>query len=226
MGPWARIIESTSALAGCHQQFAQKIEMEVERPIRDFVNRNAEWAGMRIMETNLGAVAKSIDAAEERSEKLRKRGQKAKAQQVAEAASAVTNAVAEWESQAPFVFEKLQAADETRCNNLRDALVQLQTFELDQAQSTMSMAEANITVMLDINTSDEIRGFANKATFGRQKIERQQSRTGTINHGTQPSTPSIVTDDSISVQSTGSGGAPSGGGTLSTCRSHVMTGAE
>jgi hypothetical protein len=208
-GPWSRIVESTSALASSHHQFAQKIELEVERPIRDFASRNPEWSGVKTMESNLGAAAKAIDVAEERAEKLRKRGQKAKAQQVAEAASAVSNANAEWDSQAPPVFEKLQAADESRCNSLRDALTRLQTLELDHAQSAMQAAEATLTVILDISTSDEIKGFASKATLGQPKIERKMSRTA--NHGPHPSTPSIVTDDSISVQSSHSGGASAGG---------------
>jgi hypothetical protein len=161
------------------------------------------------MEANLSAAAKAIDAAEERAEKLRKRGQKAKAQQVAEAATAVSNANAEWDSQAPFIFEKLQAADESRCNTLRDALTRLQTLELDNAQSTMQMAEANLTVILDINTSDEIKGFASKATLGQYKIERKMSRSAP-----HPSAPSIIADDSISVhtQSSHSGGPHGPGG--------------
>lgn len=163
---------------------------------------------MKTMETNLGAAAKAIDMAEERTEKLRRRGQKAKAQQVAEAAAAVSNAQAEWDSQAPFVFEKLQAADESRCNGLRDALTRLHTLELDHAQISMQAAEAKLSVILDISTSDEIKSFASKATYGRQKIEKQISRS--TNHAPHPSTPSIVTDDSVSVQSSGSGGGTSG----------------
>lgn len=166
---------------------------------------------MKNLETNLSAIAKTVDSAEERAEKLRKRGQKAKPQQVAEAATSVSNAHAEWDSQAPFVFEKLEVADEARCNNLKDALTRLQTLELDQAQSTMQAAEATLSIMLDITASDETKGFANKATLGRHKIERQQSRTGSRNPG-HPSTPSIVTDDSVSVQSSHSGGGVSGGG--------------
>lgn len=207
-GPWSRIVESTSTLATSHANFAAKIDLEVERPIRDFAIRNSEWAGMKMMEGNLGAAAKAIDAAEERAEKLRKRGQKAKAQQVMEAANAVSNANAEWDSQAPFVFEKLQAADESRCNSLRDALTRLQTLELDHAQSSMQAAEATLTVILDISTSDEIKSFAAKATHGQPRMERKSSRSGPA--GPHQSTPSIVADDSVSFQSSHSGGTAGG----------------
>ena len=160
---------------------------------------------MKTMETNLAATAKTIDTAEERAEKLKRRGLKAKPQQVAEAANAVANAHAEWDSQAPFVFEKLQAADESRCNGLRDALTRLHTLELDFAQATMQTAESNLTVIIDVSTSDEIKNFVHKATAGRSKIERHTSQTA--KHTTLPATPSIVTDDNVSVQSSGSGGA-------------------
>lgn len=166
---------------------------------------------MKSLEVNLGAIAKSVDTAEERAEKLRKRGQKAKPQQVAETASAVSSAHSEWDSQAPFVFEKLEVADEARCHNLRDALTRFHTLRLDQAQSEMQAAEAALGLILDVSVAEEIKAFANKATLGRHKIERQQSRTGSRTPG-HPSTPSIVTDDSVSVQSSHSGGGVSGGG--------------
>lgn len=164
------------------------------------------------MEPNLAAAAKAVDVADEKEQKVKRRGTKAKPQQVADAANAVSNAVGEWESQAPFAFEKFQAADESRCNHLRDVLTTWQTLELDQAQMNMQAAEATLNVILDIDTSDEIKGFANKVTAGKDKIERLQSRT-TSSGGPpgMPSTPSIVTDDSVSVQSSGSGGASGGG---------------
>lgn len=210
--PWTRIVESTSALAAAHHQLSQKLDSEVERPIREFASRNSEWVGMKVMESNLGAVAKSIDSTEERADRLRRKGTRAKATHVAEAAQAVSNAHAEWDSQAPFVFEKLQAADESRCNHLRDALTRLQTLELDHAQASVQSASEVLTVILDINTTEEIKAFAHKATYSRPKIERQQSRT--LNHATYPATPSIVTDDSVSVRSSGSGGVHSVGGEL------------
>lgn len=211
-GPWTRIATSTVSLAASHQEFAHKIEAEVERPLRDFTNRNPDWAGIKGVESNLAAAAKAVDVADEKEQKVKRRGTKAKPQQVADAANAVSSAVGEWESQAPFAFEKFQAADESRCNHLRDVLTTWQTLELDQAQGNMQAVEATLNVILDINTSDEIKGFANKVTVGKDKIERLQSRT-TSSGGPpgMPSTPSIVTDDSVSVQSSGSGGASGGG---------------
>lgn len=203
-GPWHKIVESTASLAGVHNMFAQKIADEVEKPIRDFATRNSDWAGMKSLESNLTAIAKSIQSAEDKADKLQKRGQKAKPQQVAEAASAVSNAQAEWDSQAPFVFEKLEVADEARCNNLRDALTRLQTLELDTATSTSQSAEAILGTLLDISAADETKTFANRATLGRHKLEKQHSRTGTRGSGTV-ATPSIITDDSVSVRSSQSG---------------------
>lgn len=212
-GPWTRIATSTVALATSHQEFAHRIEAEVERPLRDFTNRNQEWSGIKSMEVNLAAAAKAVDVAEEKEQKVKRRGAKAKQQQITEAANAVNHASGEWESQAPFAFEKFQAADESRCNHLRDVLTTWQTLELDQAQRNMQAAEATLNVILDINTSDEIKGFVNKVTAGKDKIERLRSRT-TSSGGPPgvPSTPSIVADDSVSVQSSGSGGGSGGGG--------------
>lgn len=166
------------------------------------------------MEMTLAAAAKAVDQAEEKSEKIKRRGQKAKHAQVAEAAKGVESANSEWESQAPFAFEKFQAADESRCNHLRDVLTTWQTLELDQAQRNMQAAETTLNAILDINTNDEIKGFANKVTAGKAKIERLRSRTGSSGGPPvpgMPSTPSIVTDDAVSVHTSGSGGGSGGG---------------
>ncbi|KAL7276530.1 Suppressor of Profilin deletion [Rhizina undulata] len=211
-GPWARIVNSTAAIAASHNEFREKIDFEVERPLREFTSRNQEWVGMKHMETTLATAAKAIDSAEDRSEKLKRKGGKAKAQQLSDAATAISNALAEWDSQAPFIFEKLQAADESRCNQLRDALTRFQTLEVDQAQRNMQTAEESLNVILDISTDEEIKGFANRVTAGKLKIERQTSRTASTTPGLpSSSTPSIVTDDSVSLQSSGSGGGASGG---------------
>ncbi|PWW74577.1 hypothetical protein C7212DRAFT_298575 [Tuber magnatum] len=176
-GPWTRIVQSTHSVASSHQEFAQKIEAEVERPLRDFTVRNQEWAGMKNLETNMAIVAKAVDSAEEKVEKLKKRGPKAKAHQVAEATSAASSALAEWDSQAPYVFEKFQAADESRVNQLRDVLTTWQTLEVDRSQRSMQSAASTLNVILDINTEDEMRGFANKAAIGKERVERERGRT-------------------------------------------------
>ncbi|RPB20593.1 hypothetical protein L211DRAFT_792023 [Terfezia boudieri ATCC MYA-4762] len=187
---WDRIINSTSQLAASHQHFAQKIDTEVERPLREFAATNRDWAGLKTYEGNLTGIAKQIDNAEEKADKLRKKGARAQAARVAEAAAAVEKATGDWDSQAPFVFEKLQAVDETRCNNLRDSLTQYHTLEVDQAQRAMQLANESLSTLLDLNTIDEIRTFAETVTHGRPKIERQGARapttaaTGTgIGHG-------------------------------------------
>ena len=68
-GPWTRIVQSTQSVASSHQEFAQRIEAEVERPLRDFTVRNQEWAGMKNLELNMAAVAKAVDSAEGKVEK-------------------------------------------------------------------------------------------------------------------------------------------------------------
>lgn len=168
---------------------------------------------MKNVEGSLSNLADQIDVAEKKSDKLKRRGTKAQAAKVAEAANGLEKVMNEWESQAPFVFEKLQACDEVRIGNLRDALTQYHTLEADCAQRAMQLAQESLTTLLDVNTSDEIKAFAARTTNGKARIERTRSRTGTSSSnapGLPSSTPSIVTDDSVSVQSSGSGGAGSG----------------
>ncbi|RPA79098.1 hypothetical protein BJ508DRAFT_145823 [Ascobolus immersus RN42] len=210
---WTKLVKSTQDLAQAHTTFSHSLEKDVERRLRDFVNTNKEWSEFRKVEPSLSKIAEEVDLAEKKSDKLKKRGTKAQAQKVADAASGVEKAMNEWESQAPFVFEQLQQVDEVRIGNLRDALTQYHTLEADCAQKAMQYAQDSLTTLLDVNPNDEIKAFASRTTNGKARIERTRSRTGTAHSNTpgmQSSNPSFVMDhDGASVQSSGSGGAHS-----------------
>jgi len=121
-------------------------------------------------------MARELEDATEKSDKLNKKGGKASAQKVDQAAARLETATQQWESQAPFIFETLQALDEQRINHLRDVLTQYETHEVDQAGRTQSAAEEVLNIMLEVNTSEEIRNFAQRTTAGKPKVERRTAR--------------------------------------------------
>ncbi|OCK78258.1 hypothetical protein K432DRAFT_332433 [Lepidopterella palustris CBS 459.81] len=215
--PWQRIVSSAEALADSHHQLAQKIEADVERPLRDFAASNREMQAMSTISGNLSAMAKEIDNARKKADRLKDKGAKAAAGKVATATSDVENATSQWDSQAPYVFEKLQAVDESRLNHLRDALTQFQTHEVDQVERNRVNAEETLNVLLNVETVDEIKTFSLKTVSGKPKTERKQSSISTPSRSLAPppppppTTPSTHADDgssqrSGSVQETKHGG--------------------
>lgn len=191
---WDSILRSVDTIAGAHHLYCQRIEKDVEVPLRAFQNAK-EMANMNTISSNLSAVARELEEAQDKSDKLSKKGGKASAHKVELAVSKLEGASQQWESQAPFVFETFQALDEQRVNHLRDALTQLETHELDQATQIQSTAETLLNVILEIKTEDEIEGFAQRATAGRPKLERrtttrQSSIAGSSIGQSQPSQPS------------------------------------
>jgi hypothetical protein len=204
-------VRATEAVADSHHQLAQKIEADVERPLRDFASTNREVQAMSTISGNLSAMAKEIDTAKKKSDKLRDKGAKAQASKVAGAVAEVENATLQWESQAPYVFEKLQAVDESRLNHLRDVLTQLQTHEVDQVERNKATAEETLNAMLNIETEDEIQMWVIRMQRGEKpSVGRKQSNTATPsrNLAPPPATPPIPTDDDRS-QKSGSGMFPS-----------------
>lgn len=108
---------------------------------------------------NLSAIAKELRDAQKKAQKAdAKGGDKAE-----NARTNVDDATAQWESQAPFVFEQLQALDESRVNHLRDVLTQFQTHEIDQIERSRATAESCLNALLNVETADEIKTFAMKA---------------------------------------------------------------
>ncbi|KAF2625043.1 hypothetical protein BU25DRAFT_493046 [Macroventuria anomochaeta] len=164
--PWQKLVSATGAVAESHERLARKIESDVERPLREFYANDREVQAMGNMSGNLAAMAKDVDAARKKSEKLRAKGAKAKPSEVGEAAQEEQNAELQWDSQAPFVYEKLQAVDESRLNHLRDALTQFQTHEVDQVERSRVTAEETLNVLLNIETADEIQTWSLRLRSG------------------------------------------------------------
>ncbi|KAI1657858.1 Muniscin C-terminal mu homology domain-containing protein [Daldinia decipiens] len=169
---WDKIIQSADALAMSHHIFATKVEKDVETPLRSF-HQKKEMMNLQTIQGNLQNMAKELEDAQERSDKLSRKGGKASAQKVELAAGKLEFATQQWESQAPFVFESLQALDESRMNQLRDCLTQYGTYEGEQAQSHQAEAETVLNSLLDYSTATEIQNFVAKTTVGRPKIEKR-----------------------------------------------------
>ncbi|EPS35473.1 hypothetical protein H072_11149 [Dactylellina haptotyla CBS 200.50] len=201
--PWQRIVNSTASLATSHFAYSQKLETEVERPIREFSTSNKEWQSLRTMEGNLNGLAKAIDSNEDKVEKMKKKGKRAEPAKVAEATSSLKDALGNWESQSPFIFEQFQAVDEARITQLRESLTRMQTLELDQMDHMKGLMEGTVQALLDVNTMDEIKAFTNRVC-GNKSSASIGSRPPSQRAPPILQTPSIVTDDSISVQSSGS----------------------
>ncbi|KAI1386595.1 Muniscin C-terminal mu homology domain-containing protein [Hypoxylon trugodes] len=194
---WDKIIQSADAVAMSHHIFATKIEKDVETPLRSFHQRK-EMINIHTVQGNLQNMAKELEDAQERSEKLTKKGGKASAQKVDLAAGKLESATQQWESQAPFIFESLQALDESRMDQLRNSLTLYGTYEGEQAQSHQSESETVLNSLLDYTTAKEIEHFVAKTTAGRPKLEkrttttRQSSSLSGQNSATAPA-PSIHT---------------------------------
>jgi hypothetical protein len=147
---------------------ASKIEVDVERPLREFANSNREMTAMSNMQGNLSHIARDVDRARQKLERLQSKGDSGK---IASATGEFENTQAQWESQAPYVFENLQAADESRWNHLRDVLTQFQTHEIDQVEKHRISAEQVLNILLSVETADEVKTFALNA------VERSAGQT-------------------------------------------------
>ena len=138
---------------------AARIGSDVESPLRDYQVKNKEVQAISTIQGNLHAMAKEVEEAQRKAEKLKvKPGKANKASDELEAAQQ------QWKSQAPYVFEQLQALDENRVNHLRDVLTQLLTHEADLVERNRVTTESCLNVMLSISTSDEISTFVARAS--------------------------------------------------------------
>ncbi|KAM3085125.1 Suppressor of Profilin deletion [Clarireedia jacksonii] len=162
--------------------------------------------GMATIQGNLAAMAKELTDAQVASEKLAKKGGKASAAKVENATMKLQGAEQQWQSQAPFVFETLQAVDERRLNHLRDVLTQYETHEADRVERNRVTVEQTLTALLEVDTAQEIKNWSAASVAGKpitERIARQLSSAGgstiaSANHPLPPPTPRSTHTDAAS----------------------------
>ncbi len=170
---------------------------------------------MTTIQGNLASMARDLEDAQDKSDKLSKKGGKASALKVDAASTKLNSATSVWESQAPFIYETLQALDERRLNHLRDVLTQYETHEADVIEQNRKTIEHTLSSLLEIDTSQEIKNWSQASIAGKPVIERRTTRqlsTAGSGSGTAPSlappqTPRSTTDN----QSEHSAGNEKGG---------------
>ncbi len=185
-----------------HSTLASKVEIDVERPLRNFSSSNREMIQMTTAQNNLAALARDVERAQEKVDKQAGKGEKADTSKVATAHSDLDSAQTQWESQAPYIFSSLQTLDEERLTHLRDVLTQFQTHEGDQAEHVGEPAEQCLNVLLNVEIEDEIKTFALKAPQTRPTLGRQKRNSiATPSRSLQPvNTSSSVLSPSVSTQ--------------------------
>lgn len=185
--PWDKVLRSTDAIAASHHLFSQRVEKDVEHALRQFQSRG-DVQNMQTMAVNLSGMAKELEDARDKVEKLSKKGGKASALKVDTATARLESATSQWESQAPFILETLQALDEQRCNHLRDVLTQYETHEVDQSDRLRSAANDALATILEADTTKEVENFVTRVTAGRPRIENRPGAAVRTTTATRQST--------------------------------------
>ena len=159
---------------------------------------------MPTIQGNLQSMAKDLDEAQDKSDKLTKKAGKASTQKVESATVKLQNANQQWDSQAPFVFETLQALDETRLNHLRDVLTQYETHEADQIERNRGIVEQTLSALLEVDTAQEIKNWSRATVSGKPITERrarQLSNAGSGSGGASLPLPPTPRSDNMSEHS-------------------------
>jgi hypothetical protein len=213
--PWRKIVAAIDDIAQSHTLLSERIEKDVEQPLRSFATTNREMSAMSTIQGNLSAMARELEDAQDKSDKLNRKGGKASTLKVDAATSKLQTANSQWDSQAPFIFEQLQALDERRLNHLRDVLTQYETHEADVIERNRKTVEQTLSALLEIDTAQEIKNWSQASVAGKPLNERrvrQSSNAGSGSGGTAslppPPTPRSTTDN----QSEHSGGGNEKGG--------------
>ncbi|EFQ97846.1 hypothetical protein MGYG_00882 [Nannizzia gypsea CBS 118893] len=164
--PWQRILSATESMAQSHEALANGIETDAERPLREYETKNANMKSMASIQNDLASLAKTLEAAQKKLDKIKDKGPK-HASKVPSAQAAVDDA------------KSFRAVDEHRVNNLRDILTQYQTHETDHVERSRQAVESSLNSLLNIEAGEEVRTYVSKKSGGRLPSEVAPSTPAT-----------------------------------------------
>ncbi|KAI9651227.1 Suppressor of Profilin deletion [Ciborinia camelliae] len=187
--PWRKMVNSVQSFADTHYNFSDRLLKDVEVPLRQYATHNREMQAMTTMQGNLAAMAKELEDAQHASDKLSKKGGKASAQKVDNAAAKLQSAEQQWQAQAPFIYESLQAADESRLTHLHSILTLLETHEADRIERGRVAVEQTLAALLEVDTAQEIRNWSGRPATERSARQLSSAEDGGDASTTQPLPP-------------------------------------
>merc|ERR1712226_1064336 len=82
--PWTRIVDAVERIAQSHHLFVERLESDVEHPLRLYQQRR-DYQNMHNISSNLTTMARDLEGAQDKSDKISKKGAKASSQKVDEA---------------------------------------------------------------------------------------------------------------------------------------------
>lgn len=159
---WASIVKSTRDSAEASMGFANKIHKEVQRPLRQF-HKSAEWLDTRMLEDELEKLGNAYKSHDETVEKLRR---KSPSRQTEVAQQSLGQIRVQWESQAPYIVDQVEAIDERRLGQIKTALTTFGTVQSDCANKGVAASEAVLSSVLAYDPSQDVAAFAAKLTAG------------------------------------------------------------
>lgn len=193
---WLKIVNSAATIASSHETLSNNVQKDVESVLRAYPQRQ-EMTSMSTVQSNLTLLLKELVEAQEKSNKLSKKGGKANTQKVEAATTRLESASSTWDIQTPFIFEKLQSLDEIRLNTLRDLLTQYETHEIDCLERNTKTVEVAIASLIEFQAQSELTNWADNVTVGKQKRERQATPSVSRPSARTPPPPSTSHGPSI-----------------------------
>ncbi|OLL22803.1 Cytoskeletal protein syp1 [Neolecta irregularis DAH-3] len=159
---WQRILETTIELGASHSTFASKLAEEIEFTLLAFEAHDEDWHGMRHVESNIASLAKYVELAEGKVEKVKKKGKAlpTKVEQVLESMSIVRG---QWETEAPFVFERFQAIDERRLEFIKDIYHKYENLEIEQAKRKTEISDGVLLDIGNLSVKSEIDNYVQRS---------------------------------------------------------------
>ena len=161
---WKDLEKSTRESSRGSQVFATRIRQDVEQPIRQFV-KTTQWTDVKGLHDMFDSLAESYSSYEQQLEKLHRKPGKNQ-QQMNIAQHSLDETRSQWESQAPYVLEQIQTADEGRLAYLKSALTTFVTVEEDRYKMSLKESEVILNSVLSFEPSNEVSAFANQVERG------------------------------------------------------------
>ncbi|OZJ02806.1 hypothetical protein BZG36_04275 [Bifiguratus adelaidae] len=166
---WQALLNELNEIATAHGMFGQRVQQEVEQPLRNGANSDPEAEQLRRLEPTMQRLIKDYDDRMAKVTKHKKSTKKDATDKLAEAQKSLNDVRSAWQREGPRILETYQHVERNRLESLKQSVQNFENAQSEQLLKRIEMADATLSLAIayDVQSEMDRMGSVDQAALSR-----------------------------------------------------------
>ncbi|KAI9000206.1 Muniscin C-terminal mu homology domain-containing protein [Gaertneriomyces semiglobifer] len=196
---WDQVLDAASQTSAAHMTFAKELSLNLEKTLRTRVQTDPDWSKLKQYESEFGKATREYDDRVIKHLKAvtksqRKGGSEKLDKKSAEALAAREVAKETWLPLAIETFQKFQAMDESRLNNLKETMSRFAELDSKHGATRAAISDGVLASAMNFDVAGDINAFCVQKTNMQPGSSNQYSLPDVSSSAATSRKPSVVAE--------------------------------